>query len=81
MLKEKLQVIIDASAGKIPAEAKTIVSSATKAVADSISERSIPQVGDPFPEFELADSIGAMQDSKSLVGSGQLILTFFRGAW
>ena len=81
MLKEKLQEIIDASAIKLTDEAKAIAGSATQAVADSIAGRSIPQVGDAFPEFVLPDSQGIVHRSTDLVGQGQLILTFFRGGW
>ena len=81
MLKEKLQKVIDASSAKVSAEAKAIITKATQAVADSIAGRSIPKVGDAFPEFVLTDSTGAEHASKDLVAEGQLILTFFRGDW
>ena len=81
MLKEKLQEIMAASAAKLSAEAKSVVMNATQAVADSIAGRSIPKVGDAFPEFVLTDSTGAEHASKDLVAEGQLILTFFRGDW
>jgi len=81
MLKEKLQAIMAASAGKLSDEAMSVVMSSTQAVADSIGGRKIPAVGDAFPEFALADSTGKEHNSKDLIGSGQLILTFFRGNW
>ena len=81
MLKEKLQAIMAASAGKLSEEAMSVVMSSTQAVADSIGGRKIPAVGDAFPEFTLADSTGKEVNSKDLLGSGQLILTFFRGHW
>ena len=81
MLKEKLQKIMAASAGKLSDEAKSVVMGATQAVADSISGRKIPAVGDAFPEFSLPDSTGKIHNSKDLVDAKQLILTFFRGSW
>ena len=81
MLKEKLQKLIDASAGKIPSEAKSIMSTATQAVADSMASRSIPGLGDLFPEFALTDSTGLEVCSRELVKEHQLIVTFFRGGW
>jgi len=81
MLKEKLQEIMAASAGKLSEEAMSVVMGATKAVSDSISGRKIPAVGDAFPQFSLPDSTGKVHSSSDLVGSKQLILTFFRGSW
>lgn len=81
MLKEKLQEIMAASAGKLSDEAMSVVMGATKEVADSIGDRKIPAVGDAFPEFALADSTGKTHSSKDLVSAKQLILTFFRGSW
>ncbi len=81
MLKDKLQEVMAASASKLSDEAKTVVMAATQAVADSISSRKIPAVGDAFPEFTLPDSTGKSHSSKDLVDNKQLILTFFRGSW
>ena len=81
MLKEKLEKVMAASAGKLSDEAKSVVKGATQAVADSIAGRKIPAVGDAFPEFSLTDSTGKIVNSKDLVDGKQLILTFFRGNW
>ena len=81
MLKEKLDKMKAASAGKLSDEAKSVVGGATQAVADSVDGRKIPAVGDAFPEFSLPDSTGAIHHSKDIVDSKQLILTFFRGSW
>ena len=70
-----------ASDAMLSDEAKSVVMGATQAVADSIGGRKIPAVGDALPEFSLADSTGKTHDSKQLVDSKQLILTFFRGSW
>ena len=81
MLKEKLQKIMAASAGKLSAEAMSVVMGATQAVSDSITGRKIPAIGAAFPEFTLADSTGKTHNSRDLVDNKQLILTFFRGSW
>lgn len=81
MLKEKLQEVMAASAGKLSEEAMSVVMGATQAVSDSISGRKIPAVGDVFAEFALPDSTGKTSSSSDLVNSKQLILTFFRGSW
>ena len=81
MLKEKLQKLIEASAGKVPVEAKKIMAAATQAVADSQAGRAIPGVGAPFPEFVLTDSSGRTVRSSDIVKESQLIVTFFRGGW
>lgn len=81
MLKEKLQVLIDQSAGKIPAEAMSVIKQSMQEVADSIASRKIPKLGDTMPEFDLADSNGNSHSSGSLIADGQLIVSFFRGGW
>ena len=81
MLKEKLQVLIDQSAGKIPAEAITVIKSSMQEVADSIASRNIPKQGDTVPEFQLPDSQGNQLDSAGLIADGHLVVSFFRGGW
>jgi len=81
MLKNKLQEIMAASASKLTAEAMAVVKESTQAVADSITDRKIPDVNDALPEFALPDSTGKTHRSKDLVDAKQLILTFFRGSW
>ena len=81
MLKEKLQALIDQSAGKIPAEAMTVIKSSMQEVADSIASRKIPQQGDTLPAFQLPDSQGNQHSSASLIADGHLNISFFRGGW
>lgn len=81
MLKEKLQELIEKSAGKVPDAAKSVMSAATQAVADSIAGRKIPKIGDELSAFELPNSKGEVQNSSDLVKDGHVILTFFRGGW
>ena len=81
MLKEKLQQLIDQSAGKLTDEIKTVITSSMKEVVDSIASRKIPKKGDTLPEFQLPDSKGNMQSSSELIGDGNLVISFFRGGW
>ena len=81
MLKEKLEKMKAASAGKLSDEDKAVVMGATKVVSDSIGGRKIPTAGNTFPEFSLPDSLGKTHNSRELVDGKQLILTFFRGSW
>lgn len=80
-LKEKLEKIAAASAGKLPNDAKAVMKSSMEAVSRSIPARSIPGPGDPLPPFSLPDSQGQIVSSKDLVSEGPLVLTFFRGMW
>lgn len=81
MLKEKLKSMAEQSAAKISADVKAVIGERTKAVADSVASRKIPQPDSALPAFELPDSHGNVQRSKDLVGAGHLVITFFRGGW
>lgn len=81
MLKEKLQELIDQSAGKMSAEIIEVVGSSMKGVRDSIASRKIPKTSDVLPEFQLADSQGNQHSSTNLIADGQLVISFFRGGW
>jgi len=81
MLKEKLQQLIDQSAGKLTDEIKPVITSSMKEVVESIASRKIPKQGDMLPEFQLPDSQGNMQSSSELIGDGNLVISFFRGGW
>ena len=39
------------------------------------------KVGDTAPLFSLPDIQGHMMDSQTLLGSGPLVVSFFRGGW
>lgn len=81
MLKEKLRSMAEQSAAKIPPDVKSVIVATTKAVADSVAARKIPQPASALPAFELPDSHGNVQRSADLTGSSHLVVTFFRGGW
>lgn len=81
ILNEKLLKISEASAKQIPAESQEIMERSTRAVADSVAGRSIPQAGDSLPTFEFSDSTGTLVNSVKLAERGPFVLSFFRGKW
>ncbi len=46
-----------------------------------MDERHIPAVGESAPEFELADSTGAVRRLSELVSTGLGVIVFYRGHW
>ena len=81
MLKEKLAEIAAQTVKKLTPELIAVVKQTTWAVADSIPSRAIPKVGGSAPEFKLPDSKGNEHSSADLIGSGHLVVSFFRGSW
>ena len=81
MLKEKIDQFKAKMAGKVPADAKQIMTHSTAKVASTIDDRNIPKLGDVLKPFELPDSRGKMHSLSSLTTDKNLIITFFRGDW
>jgi hypothetical protein len=46
-----------------------------------MDERGIPEVGETAPEFELADSTGAVRRLSEIVSGGFGVVIFYRGHW
>ncbi|MCP3902036.1 MAG: hypothetical protein GY715_00245 [Planctomycetes bacterium] len=66
---------------KAPPEAVAIIhAAAEKLRASGLLERT-KRVGDAMPSFELNDSEGDATRSDELLGSGPIVLSFFRGFW
>ena len=80
-LQARLDDMREASAKKIPPEARAVMHRATAALADSGQADRALGVGDALPAFALPDSTGATVSSSELLSRGPLILTFFRGRW
>ena len=80
-LKERLDQIKDASAGKTPPEAKAIMTRATSDLAASGIMDRLPKVGSPLPAFSLKDTDGNAVSSADLLARGPLVATFYRGRW
>ena len=80
-LQARLDDMREASAKKIPPEARAVMHRATAALADSGQADRALGLGKPLPAFALPDSTGATVSSSELLSRGPLILTFFRGRW
>ena len=80
-LKEKLHEISKQSGGKIPDDVQDKMRRATTELKDSGQAERALNVGDKMPSFELEDTAGNTIRSSELLQKGNLVLTFFRGAW
>jgi hypothetical protein len=80
-LKEKLHEISQQSGGKIPADVQDKMRRATQELKDSGQAERALKVGDKMPAFSLPDTNGNIVNSADLLQKGNLVLTFFRGAW
>lgn len=81
MLKDKLQEMSAASAGKIPAETLAIMGQAKENLAASgILERTI-KVGDKFPDFSLEGPDGKTVNLLDLRRQGPVLISIYRGVW
>jgi hypothetical protein len=80
-LEEKLAASRAAAAQRIPPDRAAIMERATEDLRKSgILDRVLP-VGARMPVFELANHDGRRVSSQDLLGSGPLVLSFFRGSW
>ena len=80
-LKEKLHEISKQSGGKIPDDVQDKMRQATAELKDSGQAERALKVGDKMPAFSLPDTNGNIINSADLLQKGNLVLTFFRGAW
>lgn len=80
-LAEKLDALREASAGRIPADKRAIMSAATQRLRDSGIMAGVPKVGDSLPEFSLNNANGVEVHSADLLSEGPLVLSVFRGTW
>ena len=80
-LKQRLDAHVAASADKIPADVRAIMTHATQSLRDSgILDRVITP-GTTLPAFALVDSTGTERRSHDALANGPLVLTFYRGVW
>ncbi len=80
-LKARIDEYKQKSAGKATPEMVEIMTRCKAELQETISSRSIPQVGDAMPSFSLPDSNGNNVSSQTLLESGPLVVSFFRGMW
>lgn len=80
-LNEKLQQMKQASAEKIPAEAKAVMQRAQEEIRDTGVMDGVIRAGTPAPAFSLPDAQGNTVTLEGLLKQGWLILSFYRGVW
>jgi AhpC/TSA family len=80
-LKEKLDATRAASAARVPADKRAIMTRATADLRASGILEKVLAVGQPAPEFSAPNHDGRMISSRDLIARGPLVISFFRGAW
>jgi hypothetical protein len=80
-LREQLEETNAAFRERMPEQMITNINHAVNEVADTgILGRAI-KLGDRAPDFELPDAVGNQVKLSSLLASGPVILTWYRGNW
>ena len=80
-LTQLLKDYADASAAKLPEEAKVIMQNAIEDVETSKITAKALKTGDIFPSFNLPNAKGEVIKSLSLLDNGPLVIAFYRGGW
>lgn len=80
-LQEKLAAIKADFESKAPPEALAIMKRATQALIDGRKAESALRAGQVTAPFTLLDTDGKSHSLSSLLSSGPLVLTFYRGIW
>ncbi len=78
-LKDKIDALIEASAGKVPEASVRIMHDATEQLASSGLPEQALSVGESMPNFQATDSSGTNFDSST--ADRPLVVGFFRGHW
>ena len=83
LLQEKLDAFTDGllESGAIPKDIVEILFKATSDLVASNEAEKALKAGQPAPSFTLKDADGNVIDSKKLLASGPLVVTFYRGVW
>lgn len=80
-LQEQLNAMKEKSEARIPAEALEVMHRATEELEKSGILDQVPKAGDRAPGFALHNTQGMRVESRSLLESGPMVLTFYRGGW
>ena len=80
-LLEKLDKLKAGFEAKAPKDALEIMHRATDDLRDSGIMQQVLKIGDKSPDFELKNADENMINSKDLLSSGPLVLSFYRGRW
>lgn len=80
-LQSRLDAMKAGSAGHLPPEKLAVMEAATEKLrASEITKKALP-VGARFPDVELKNYLGKKIRIQSLLKSGPVIVTFYRGGW
>jgi peroxiredoxin len=66
---------------KFPADTAATMQHATDQLAQAYASRTVLQVGDLAPDFELPNAVGEQVKLSDRLQHGAVILTFYRGGW
>jgi hypothetical protein len=80
-LSEKLDAIRAGAEKQIPPPALELMHRATQELEDSGATKRVIAVGSALPDFTLTNQHGEPVSSASLLGTGPLVLTVYRGLW
>jgi hypothetical protein len=80
-LKEKLDALREGSKKRIPPEAATVMHRATNELRRSGILGGVAKAGDKVRDFALPNSSGEIRTLRELLGTGPVVLSFFRGVW
>lgn len=80
-LKDKLDAKGTELAAKMPAAMNEVFDKGIKDIAASGVLATALKVGDKAPDFDLPDASGTMVSLKSMLATGPVVVTWYRGAW
>lgn len=67
--------------GGAPKEVSQVILDSTKTLQSDFANRKIIHAGEEFPAFNLPDATGKPVTSASLLESGPILISFYRGDW
>lgn len=80
-LADQLSERRTASAKNLPAEVHAVMMQATQVLKDSGIEATAPKVGEKLIPFDLPNQTGDRRRLDDLLGTGPIVVTFYRGGW
>ena len=80
-LNDRLNLIKESMAGKLPPEKVKVMSEALANLKKSQIEKKALKVGQKFPDFTLSNYDGKKVHLKELLKNGPVIVSFYRGSW
>jgi hypothetical protein len=78
-LQEQLNAMKEKSEAMIPAKILEVMHRATEELENSGILDQVPKIGDRALDFALHNTQGMLVESRSLLESGRMVLTFYRG--